>query len=54
MARKLLFRLVLGMLDSSRNWMNMYFFVQGTDGVCELEEWDSMLDRFDKHLGYFK
>jgi len=39
------------MPDSNRNWKNRYFFVQGMDWVCKLEEWDSMPDEFDNTWG---
>ena len=44
-------KLVSEMPDSNRNWKNRYFFVQGTDWVCRLKEWDGMPNGFDNTWG---
>lgn len=46
LARKTSLMLVSDMPNSNRNWKNCYFFVQGTNWVCRLEEWDSMPNGF--------
>ena len=35
------------MPDSNKNWKGKYFFVQGMDSVCHLEEWAIMPHVFD-------
>ena len=42
------------MPDSNKNWKGKYFFVQGMDSVCHLEEWDTMPHGFDNTLGIVK
>ena len=42
------------MLDSNRNWKGRYFFVQGMDWVCCLEEWVTMPHGFDNTWGIVK
>ena len=54
LARKPLLRLVSDMSDSNRNWKNRYFFIQGTEWMCRLEEWDGMSDKFDNTQGVVK
>ena len=42
------------MPNSNRNWKGRYFFVQGTDYVCRLEEWATMPHGFDNTWGIVK
>ena len=42
------------MPDSNRRWKSRYFFSQGTDWVCCLEEWVSMPHGFDNTWGIVK
>ena len=49
--RKKELRLVLDMPHSNRNWKGRYFFVQGTNWVCRLEEWVTMPHGFDNTWG---
>ena len=42
------------MPDSNKNWKGRYFFVQGTDWVCRLEEWVTMPHGFDNTWGIVK
>ena len=51
LAGKPSFKLVSDMPDSNRNCKNRYFFVQGMDWVCILEESDSIPDGFDNTWG---
>ena len=56
-ARKTSLRLVSDMPNPNRNWknwMNRYFFVQGTDRVCKREEWDTLPYGFDNTWGIVK
>ena len=53
-ARKKALRLVSDMPDSNKNWKGRYFFVQGTDWVCRLEEWVTMPHGFDNTWGIVK
>ena len=42
------------MPDSNRNWKGRYFFVQGMNWVCRLEEWVTMSHGFDNIWGIVK
>ena len=53
-ARKKGLRLMSDMPNSNRNWKGRYFFVQGTDYVCRLEEWATMPHGFDNTWGIVK
>ena len=50
-AREKDLRLVLNMPDYNRNWESRYFFVEGMDWVCHLEEWVTMPYGFVRDLG---
>ena len=52
--RKKDLRLVSDMPDSNRSWKSRYFFIQGTDWVCHLEEWVTMPHGFDNTWGIVK
>jgi len=47
-------RLVFDMLDSSKNWKNRYFFVQGTEWICRPDKWASIPNGFDNTWGIIK
>ncbi|KAK9999518.1 hypothetical protein SO802_019121 [Lithocarpus litseifolius] len=53
-SRKKTLRLVSDMPNSNRNWKGRYFFVQGTNCVCRLEEWMTMSHGFDNTWGIVK
>ena len=43
-------KLVMDVPDSNHDWKGRYFFVQGVDKVCRLEEWVNVVE-FDNTWG---
>ena len=48
--RRATLKLMTDVPDYNRDWKDRYFFVQGTDWVCGLEEWVDVVE-FDNTWG---
>lgn len=44
-------KLVTDVPDSNHDWKSCYLFVQGSNWLCRLEEWDSIGDKYDNTWG---
>ena len=44
-------KLISNMLDFNRQWKARFFFVQGVNWVCSLDEWSSVRSFYDHSWG---